>query len=178
LIRHAASSGQASDADLTSDGHAQAVALKDHLAKLGINAIFSSPYRRALSTIAPFAAHAELEVKVLDSLHERILSPTDQKDWMTHIHNSFFDMDYALPGGESLNAVRRRALNAIAQIESLSHPLAAAVTHGNFMSSIFHAIDPNFGVQGWQSLRNPDVFEVTLDGGVPTAFRRIKLTDA
>lgn len=173
LIRHAASSGPTPEADLTDEGHAQAQALVDRLNSMGINSVFSSPYRRALSTIAPFAKFVELEIRVLEALHERILAPTDQKDWIDHIHRSFLDMDYALDGGESLNDVRRRALAVIAEIERLSLPLAAAVTHGNFLSSIFHAINPDFGFQGWQALRNPDIFEVTLKEGMPTSFRRI-----
>jgi 2,3-bisphosphoglycerate-dependent phosphoglycerate mutase len=114
-----------------------------------------------------------MPTKMLNGLHERILAPISPDNWLEHIERSFTAPDYALPGGESLNDTRLRALSAIAEIQRDGHSLPAAVSHGNLIASLFHAVDPSFGFEGWRSLRNPDVFEVKLEGGVPSSFRRV-----
>jgi 2,3-bisphosphoglycerate-dependent phosphoglycerate mutase len=173
LIRHAQSAGPAPDSELTPEGTEQATALSERLSELGVDGAFSSPYRRALATIVPYAERAGLEVTVLNDLHERILSPDPAEDWLAHIARSFADVDYKLHGGESLRDTRRRALQAIEVIAASDHAVAAAVSHGNLMASVFRSLDEDFGFSQWRSLRNPDLFELTLKNGAPIAYRRM-----
>jgi 2,3-bisphosphoglycerate-dependent phosphoglycerate mutase len=172
LIRHAESSGPEPGARLTERGAAQANALANTLAALDIEAVFSSPYQRALATIAPFCARQALPVSVVNGLRERLLSPTPCHDWQHHIAASFTDTAYALPGGESLDTVRARSLQAFAKMASTGHARFAAVSHGNLIASVLHHLNPDFGFDGWRSLRNPDVFELSLLNGQPVAYRR------
>ena len=51
FVRHCESSGQASEAPLTAKGLADARDLVRCLVPLGIDAIYSSPYARAVQTI-------------------------------------------------------------------------------------------------------------------------------
>lgn len=173
LIRHAASAGPAPDAELTPLGVAQANALAERLNELGVDAAYSSPYRRARATISPFALSVGLPVKVLNDLHERVLSPAPMADWQEHIERSFGDFDYKLPGGESLRDAYQRGLNALQQVAGAGHALPAATSHGNLIASILHSVDPAFGFSSWRQMRNPDVFELVLDMHAPVAYRRI-----
>jgi 2,3-bisphosphoglycerate-dependent phosphoglycerate mutase len=173
LIRHALSSGQAPQAELAPEGREQAEALIERLKCLGIDGLFSSPYRRAHDTIKPYAAHSGLDVHVLDDLHERVLSPEPRDDWLRHVELSFDDVDYKLAGGESLRDTRRRGLKALGVMAAADHGLAAAVSHGVLLSSIFQGINKDFGFEDWRALRNPDIFEVALKDGVPTAFKHL-----
>lgn len=173
LIRHAVSAGQEPEAELTPLGVEQAHALAERLCELGVDAAYSSPYRRAESTIMPFALRAGLPVTTLVDLHERILSPTPTPDWLGHVERSFRDFDYTLPGGESLRDSHRRALIALEAIARAGHELPAAVSHGNLIASVLHSIDPSFGFGSWREMRNPDLFEIALSTNTPVGYRRI-----
>lgn len=173
LIRHAASAGQAAEADLTTEGHAQSEVLAHWLQDRGIDALFSSPYRRAQATLLPFSERTGLPILVQDGLRERTLAAQPQPDWRMHVMRSFEDRTYKLAGGESLEETYERACAALRNIDALQPKRAVVVAHGNLMASIFNRIDPTFGYEGWEQLRNPDVFSVSLLGGVPSTFERM-----
>jgi 2,3-bisphosphoglycerate-dependent phosphoglycerate mutase len=174
LVRHCESTGQHPDADLTEAGERAAEALAEQLTALAPDAVYSSPYRRAVATVAPFAALSGLPITEDARLRERVLSETPQDDWLEHIRRSYEDIDHRLPTGESLRDAQARGLAAIADIASAGHRLPVVASHGNLISAILRAADPAFGFDGWRGLRNPDVFELTLDAGRPTAFRRLE----
>jgi|HubBroStandDraft_4_1064222.scaffolds.fasta_scaffold97853_2 2,3-bisphosphoglycerate-dependent phosphoglycerate mutase len=174
LIRHCESSGQAPDAPLTEAGARAAHLLADRLAALAPDAVYSSPYRRARSTIEPFAARAGLPIVEDARLRERILSTAPLDDWLEHIRRSYEHVDHrAGPGGETLREIEARGCAALADIASAGHGLAIAVSHGNLISAILRAADPSFGFEDWRALRNPDLFEITIAAGRPVAFARI-----
>lgn len=177
LIRHASSAHQGPDAPLTDTGYAQAEKLARHLAKLNIGALFSSPFRRAQETIAPYATLSNQTVIVLDDLRERTLSASPLPDWKDHIARSFADPNYAPEGGESHVDLRRRAAIAFEKIAESDHPLPAFVTHGGLTAAVFSAANPSFGFEDWQSLRNPDLFAVALQERQVMAFERIELEE-
>lgn len=172
LIRHASSVFQGPDSPLTDEGAQQAQTLVSRLTQLGAGPLYASPYKRAVDTIAPYAKATNQSVTRLDGLHERVLSNPNLPDWMDHIRRSFDDPSYAAPGGESLIQVRARAADALTQIETNGGPLPAFVTHGQLISALFTAADPDFSFDDWQTLGNPDLFYVTLNSGRITAFTR------
>jgi len=176
LLRHAAALGQAPEANLSDAGYQQAEKLAACLAQQPIDAVFSSPYKRAMETIAPFAQQTGLNIHTLDHLCERTLSATPQEDWLEHVELSFQDRDYKLPGGESLHMTAQRALAAIQTIKASGSLLSVAVSHGNLIASLLSHIDPGFGFLDWQTMGNPDGYEVSLHNGQPSQFRRLKLT--
>ena len=175
LIRHAASSHQAPDAPLSAEGKNQAKALVAVLTVLGAGPLYSSPFRRAQETISPYAAASRQPVEILEDLRERRLSAKDLPDWKDHIARSFADPDHAAPGGESHQDLWRRAHFALARIGAKAGPLPSFVTHGGLTAALSSRLDPAFGFEDWQSLRNPDLFEITLARGEVQSFTRIEL---
>lgn len=178
LIRHCQSTGQAPDAPLTASGTQAAVALAGRLRDLGVDAIYSSPFVRARQTLAPFASERSLAATIDDRLAERRLSDAPLADWLDHIRKSFDDLDYAAPGGESLREAQFRGLAALAEIARRGHRLPAVATHGNLISSVLRHIDHSFGFDAWRALRNPDLFEISVEGDRPAAFERLAAPDA
>lgn len=175
LIRHCESTGQQPDDALSVAGEAQALALIDRLAGLAPDAIYSSPYRRAVATVRPFADRVGLPIREDARLRERELSPQPIDDWLDHIRRSYDDIDHcAAAGGESLREAQTRALAALADIAAAQHRLPVVASHGNLISAILRAADPGFGFDGWRDLRNPDLFELSLAKGRPVAFARVE----
>ena len=101
LIRHCQAEGQEPEAQLTADGHEQAKQLADFLEKYTINRIISSPFRRTIQTITPFAHKHNLEIEVDERLKERILSTENLSDWFEKLKQTFEDEDIKFTGGES-----------------------------------------------------------------------------
>ena len=114
------------DDALTDQGFIQAQQLADALALFPVAAIYSSPLKRAYHTALPIAARHGLEVQVLDSLRECDFGLWDgltsqeveargqheaelQRAWR-------YDATIAPPGGESLEAMQKRVVAAIAEL--------------------------------------------------------------
>jgi 2,3-bisphosphoglycerate-dependent phosphoglycerate mutase len=173
LVRHCESLGPAPDAALTPQGHAQAAALAERLVVHPIDYIVSSPYLRARATIAPLAARAGLPVNIDERLAERRMSSEPVSHWREAVQRSFVDPDHRLPGGESGAEALSRGLGAISAVLSAGHRLPVVVSHGQLLSLVLHSIDPAFGYAGWQSLENPDVFLLEVDGA-RSAFSRLR----
>ena len=68
-VRRELSDGIA-DPELADDGHAQARHLTEYLANESIDAIYTSPLRRAVQTAEPLAASKGLAINVIDSVAE------------------------------------------------------------------------------------------------------------
>jgi len=174
LVRHCASSGQSPDAPLTEAGVRAAEGLVERLARLDPDAVYSSPYVRAMTTVSPFAERAGLPIRKEPRLHERVLAAEPLDDWLEHIRRSYDDVDHRPgPGGETLREVEARGCAALADIAANGHRLPIAASHGNLISAILRAADPRFGFEDWRRLRNPDLFEVTIEGGRPVGFVRL-----
>jgi 2,3-bisphosphoglycerate-dependent phosphoglycerate mutase len=141
--------------------------LVDAMRALGIDAIYSSPYPRALQTITPLAEMLGKQVTRVHDLRERMLCRRNLGDefWQV-IERYWADPDYAMSDGESNRtcALRMRiAVDALAG-RHLGETIALA-SHGNSLALYLGTIDPGFGYAQWRAMRNPDLFRVTYDAG-------------
>lgn len=171
LIRHASAAPQAdvpeADWPLSDEGRRQANALAAELVSHGIDAIWSSPYRRAVATLRPFADEHGHDIRIDHDLRERHFSPTWIEDFETPLRRSFDDHHFALPGGESGHQCRARFKAALARIaDAHSGDTVAIATHGNAIALTLSAIDPSLGFDFWKSIRNPDLFVLEWDGAL------------
>jgi 2,3-bisphosphoglycerate-dependent phosphoglycerate mutase len=175
LIRHCRATGPVPDAPLSAEGHAAAAALAARLQALGADAVYSSPFRRARQSVALFAERQAMAIAIDPRLAERRFAEPDPAIWLEQVRRSFLDLDYRPPGGETLREVQSRALAALADIAGKGHRLPAVSTHGNLLAALLRSVDPQFGFEGWQDLRNPDLFRLALDGARPVALERLAL---
>jgi len=109
------------DVELNQTGIKQAELLAEYLSKRKIDAIYSSPLKRAVKTAEIVASHHRLDVKVAPGLID-----FDCGDWhgllRQEVQDKYKEL-YALwvrhpdkvkiPGGESLNEVTERAMNVL-----------------------------------------------------------------
>ena len=166
LIRHAESAPDhalpEADWPLSAAGFAQAEALAD---QLDVEHIYSSPYVRAVATVAPLANRLGLEISTVPGLRERKLAEGRLEDWRDQLARTWHDFDYRLPGGESSRACQLRVSESLTQLaEQHTGARIAAASHGNAIALFLHTIDPTFGFEAWSQMRNPDLFEVTWSG--------------
>ena len=171
IVRHCEAAGQAPDAPLTDAGLAQAEALAAALPRGAVDKIISSPYKRAVQSITPFADRHALTIEIDDRLRERSLG-SPGPDWRTALEATFEDLDLAFTDGESNRAAMQRGVAVIDGISGASRPML--VTHGNLMAMLLRWFDPTVGFAHWARLTNPDVYRVTFGINGP-AVRRIEV---
>lgn len=162
VIRHCKAEGQSPDASLTDEGIVQAKALAAFLSGRQIDYIVSSPFKRAVKTIEPFAKKLGIDIEVDDRLRERALSSTQMPDWLEKLKATFLDMDLQYEGGESSNEAMKRIVKVIDDIASGGSDNAAIVTHGRIMSLLLHYYNPAFSFEQWKGLSNPDVYRLCI----------------
>lgn len=145
------------DVELSPLGLAQGRAVVQALAALPIEAVYSSPLRRARQTAELLAATLGLDVLVdprLSEIHAGIFQgldwdqiearyPEEGRRWRSH------DPDFVIPGGESRRQLEARAVEAFEAIRRRGHRRAAIVAHGGLLTAALR------GLLGIPSGRNP-----------------------
>lgn len=165
VVRHCSATGQERDAALTIAGEKQAHFLADFLIQnnLQIESIISSPFTRAIQSIAPFALRTNLTVGEDERLEERILSNNPMEDWLQKLEYTFTNIDIAFLGGESTKQAMDRVASLIQDILQQEHQVTLLVTHGNLLTLILKYFDNRIGFLEWKNLSNPDIYEITID---------------
>lgn len=160
LIRHCESQdeilncyGGCADFDLTDKGIKVAKQYSNQICDLGIEKIFSSPYKRAKKVAYIFNEKLNCGVELIDDLKEintyGVMSGVN-KD----LANEIFDLllnskEYkefgyykgkTFEGGESIQDFDARVLNAFSMITKSSFKNVAIVTHGGVFRSVYKNI--------------------------------------
>jgi 2,3-bisphosphoglycerate-dependent phosphoglycerate mutase len=165
LVRHCKAAGQEPAAPLTAVGLAQAEALPEFFAPLGVGRVVSSPYTRAVRSAQPLAARLGLPVETDARFGEWVLAgemmPTEEEA-LRAIRACLADPTLAHPGGESGADLTARGLAGLE--DALSGPAAvtAVFLHGGILSHLLRHHLPTFGFADWQRLTNPDVYRLTV----------------
>lgn len=177
LIRHCQSHGPAPDSPLTDEGHQAAGHLAAYLADYSIDRMISSPFRRAIDTIVPYARSRGLSISQDRRLAERRLSDEPLPDFREFVRESFSDPDLRAPGGESAREALSRGWAAVHEALQSTDSLPVLVSHGQLLSLILNSIDSRFGYSDWLSLRNPELIRLTGNLIGDLQFERLELGD-
>ena len=182
LVRHAQSAPDRSlperDWPLSELGRRQAAELAPVLRALGVDALASSPFVRAIDTLRPYADAAGLPIAVDEDLRERSLGGwlSDAAEVEAAIRRMHADLDFCLEGGETGRACIARFDAALARIIAANPGRTLAVgSHGGVLGHLLARHAPLTG-DFWRRIRNPHIFvfdaraewrwtdERTLDG--------------
>jgi len=170
LIRHGKASLDGTDRErgLTNEGTEHAKQISNILQKLEpkIQKTYSSPLRRAILTIEPFAISVNMEIKIIENLKEKITGDTTGKNMNDEKKKMWDDFDSKLPNGESSKEATKRALSGLQLIlDDLPEDGCAAVQcHGTLIALILHNFDPSFGFGEWKKMTMPDIYKINYDG--------------
>lgn len=168
LVRHCQSHQDAalhhSQWPLSAQGVSQAQALVPLLAPLGIESLYSSPFRRCRDSVSPFA-HAEgLPLTIRDDLRERLIAPGIVDGFEAIWTRSWEDFDYAEPGCESSRLAQQRITTQLLEIcRSTAHRSIAVSSHGNVIGLLLNTLDDRFQREATERLRNPDVLRLCFE---------------
>ncbi|WP_181771646.1 histidine phosphatase family protein [Amycolatopsis pittospori] len=169
LVRHAESvpptPGEPDDPDrpLTAAGAAAAERLAQELVALKPTAVVSSPYARAIQTVAPAALRAGLEVTTRWDLREWDSGLEPTPDYARHYARSWAEPDFARPGGESLRELTARATAVVEQLAA-EHPGGVVLvgSHGTFVSRLLAGVRQGIDWPFSRDMPMPAVFPLIL----------------
>jgi 2,3-bisphosphoglycerate-dependent phosphoglycerate mutase len=147
-------------------GRRQADALVEVLKPESPVRFLSSPFLRAVQTLAPTAAALGLAVETRDVLREWRSGIAATPAWEAHYRHCWERPDWALPGGETHHALEERAVSALQQIaaEGPSDAVTIVGSHGTWITRALHGLGCEVDVEFWLDMPMPAVFEVVLNG--------------
>ena len=170
LVRHAKAErdfGNDRNRPLTADGTLDADSAAEFLNSVNIDAVYSSPYKRAFDTMLPIAMIRGLDIYTDERLREREAGTWDGSNFLEYIEMQWEDFTFTVEGGESLSEVRSRNISAIRDIIS-KHPgeTVAIGTHGTALSTILNYYDRKFGFKDFMRIIDymPYIIKLVFNG--------------
>ncbi|MBQ9458731.1 MAG: histidine phosphatase family protein [Oscillospiraceae bacterium] len=143
-----------------------------------IDAVLSSPYKRAVDTVSDFAEKNRLAVRLVDDFRERQVDDVWIDDFDAFCKRQWSDFSYKLAGGESLRDVQTRNIAALNRILPEYRGKTIAVgSHGTALSTIIHYYDERFGYDDFVRIKNlmPWIVEFVFDEAACKSIRTFDL---
>jgi 2,3-bisphosphoglycerate-dependent phosphoglycerate mutase len=165
LIRHAHADWIPDEQrPLSAKGKADALRLTDLLGIYPIAGIYSSPFKRALQTVAPLASRLGLTIYPEPDLRERTLGDAPGLyDFFASVMKTWQDATFSYPGGESNAAAQKRGVAVLQKLkEQYPGGNLALSTHGNLLALVLQHYDPSVDYPFWKALTMPDVYSLSF----------------
>lgn len=153
--------------DLTEKGLCDRALVTAFLKDKGISAVYSSPYKRAVDTVQPFADSLHLPVVTDPDFRERRVDSVWIEDFDGFSRQQWTDFDYRLTDGETLRTVQTRNCAALNRLLTAHAGAAVAVgSHGTALSTLIHYYDHTYGYRDFKAIQKlmPWVVRFTFDG--------------
>ena len=125
------------DVELNETGMKQAEFLAEYLSDLKINAIYSSPLKRALKTAETIANYHKLNIEIAPGLIDldfgkwQGVSHQEVKDKYKELYAAWLNRPdkVKMPSGESLDEVRKRAIGAVYNVIDKYEGAVVLISH-------------------------------------------------
>ena len=149
FVRHAESDNRVEDQrlrPLAFRGLGCCGLVTEFLGDKGVDIVLSSPYRRAIETVRPFAESLGLPVGIIEDFRERELQKSlPREEWPALLHRQWLDFSLRI-NGESLADVQSRNIAALEQVLAMYADKTIVIgTHGTALSTIIAHYDPTYG---------------------------------
>lgn len=128
-----------------------------------IDAIYSSPYKRAIQTVQGIARYHDVPIQIVDALKERQLADGAMENFQEALQRVWQEPSFAWAGGESNRQAMIRAVQSLQSI-IFSHPHDSIVigTHGNILVLMMQSFDSQYDYAFWQKLSMPDIYRLSF----------------
>jgi 2,3-bisphosphoglycerate-dependent phosphoglycerate mutase len=172
FIRHAESDITVHDGrirPLTKKGLNDCNLVTKYLDDKKINVVLSSPFKRAIDTVADFAQKNNFKIQIVEDFCER----KSDSDWNRH-HDDFFsfierqwaDFNYTSSDGECLAEVQERNITALKKVLVQYKGKNIVIgTHGTALSTIINYYDNKYDFNDFMEMVNimPWVVKMSFD---------------
>ncbi len=152
----------------------------EFLADKSIDAVLSSPYKRAADTVQDFADAYGFAVETIEDFRERAVDSGWIEDFQGFAKRQWEDFDYKLSDGETLREVCGRNIAALKDVlKRYQNQNMVIGTHGTALSTIIHYYQPKFSFPQFEKIQGlmPWVVEFTFEGDHCTGITGYNLFD-
>jgi len=167
FVRHAQSDNTVRNdrsRPLTGEGMRDSKAVTWLLAGREIGYIASSPYTRAIDTVADLAEFSGLPINVSEDLRERNAGGWHGGRFFEFIEKQWADFDYHIEDGECLREVQERNIRILKKLLSEHEGENIVVaTHGTALSTMLNYYYPQFDFECFKKIVNFMPFVIRLD---------------
>ena len=125
------------------------------LADKQVDVVLSSPYKRAVDTVAHFASLRNLPITAIHDFRERKVDSVWIDDFDAFTHNQWADFNYKLIDGETLAEVQRRNISALQEVIRQHEGKNVVIgSHGTALSTIINYFVPQFGIEEFTRIKS------------------------
>lgn len=157
---------------LSSKGFLQAQNLIPVLAAYHPEVVCSSPYIRAIQTVAPTAEALGLPVETFDNFREHRMSDAPISNWRDVLAVQWSDFNHIPPTGESMTSTQARGWSVLeALLAEYPNRTVVLAGHGTIISLVLHRHDPTIGLDFHLAMPNPAIYELWYKN---RAWRRVE----
>lgn len=129
--------------------------VSDFLADKQVDIVLSSPYKRAIDTVAHFASLRDLPIITIHDFRERKVDSVWIDDFDAFTRNQWADFSYKLTDGETLAEVQKRNIVALQEvIEQYTGKTVVIGSHGTALSTIINHFVPQFGIEEFMRIKS------------------------
>ncbi len=148
---------------LTDEGKKDSIEVKKALNNVKIDYVISSPYKRSVDTIKECVESKQLEINTDIRLREREKG-VDGNTSHSLIRKRWSDFNYHEEGGESLQMVQDRNIEALYEvIENHAGENIIWGTHGTALSTILNFFDNSYNADSFYRIINFMPYIIRLD---------------
>ncbi len=147
-------------------GMSDAAEYVERLKRFEPTAIYSSPYLRAVQTVAPCADAMSLRVEKIEEFREHRMAAEPISHWREVLLDQWSNFDAVPDGGESFTDTSERGWRVISDLAE-RHPNSTVLLagHGTIISLVLHRLDPSVGLDFHLKMPNPAVYVLTCECG-------------
>lgn len=140
--------------ELSEKGMTDRKLITEYLSNISVNAVLSSPFKRAIDTVADFAGTYGYEIEIIENFRERKIDSC----WIDNFHefsrHQWEDFDYKLSDGESLREVQNRNINALTDVLTRYTDKTVVIgSHGTALSTIINYFRKDFGFNEFENIK-------------------------
>jgi len=152
--------------ELTERGMRDRSLVTEFLLDKNVDAVISSPYRRAVDTIEEFARLRGLAVELMEDFRERRVDSCWIEDFTAFSRRQWNDFSYRLSDGECLEEVQKRNISALNRVlERYPGKVIAIAGHGTAICTVMNYFDSSFGYSEFERIKKlmPWIVEFEFD---------------
>ena len=164
--------------ELTEKGLRDRLLVTEFLQDKQIDVVLSSPYKRAVDTVADFAEKNGLTVEIRENFRERKIDSIWIEDFKSFSVKQWEDFSYKLSDGECLEEVQERNIAELNKVlETYSGKNVVVGSHGTALSTVINYFDKSFGYEQFNEIRGlmPWLVQFTFDGMKCVEIRKYNL---
>ena len=149
---------------LTSKGQKDCALVTSFLKDKNVSVILSSPYKRAVDTVAPFAKSKNLSIELIEDFRERKVDSVWIEDFDAFKKKQWADFTYKLSDGECHLEVQTRNISALKKVlENHENKNIVIGTHGTALSMMINYYDNTYGYEDFEAMHHIFPWIVRMD---------------